>query len=118
MERDRSLSIVIESEVPSNDKNLAATANGSLPSWGRPEIGHSGTIQPRRNSMNRKINFIFRSVCIAALIVGFLALSVSSASAQVTVKFWHAMSGKRIKLLKDLSGDFEKSHPTKSACGA
>ena len=41
----------------------------------------------------------------------FLSLSVNSVRAEVKVKFWHAMSGKRIDLLKGMAEDFNKTHP-------
>jgi sn-glycerol 3-phosphate transport system substrate-binding protein len=41
----------------------------------------------------------------------FLSLSVNSVQAEVKIKFWHAMSGKRIDLLKGLAEDFNKTHP-------
>jgi sn-glycerol 3-phosphate transport system substrate-binding protein len=41
----------------------------------------------------------------------FLFLSVNSVQAEVKVKFWHAMSGKRIDLLKGMAADFNQSHP-------
>ena len=40
-----------------------------------------------------------------------LSLSVNSVRAEVKVKFWHAMSGKRIELLKGMAADFNKTHP-------
>ncbi|MBT8373261.1 MAG: ABC transporter substrate-binding protein [Desulfobacterales bacterium] len=41
----------------------------------------------------------------------FLSLSVNAVQAEVKVKFWHAMSGKRIELLKGMAEDFNKTHP-------
>lgn len=53
----------------------------------------------------------FRLSFFFLLVTGLLMIPVSSWGAEVTIKFWHAMSGKRIELLKNLSRDFEKSHP-------
>jgi len=40
----------------------------------------------------------------------FLFLSVNAVQAEVNIKFWHAMSGTRIDLLKGMAEDFNKTH--------
>jgi len=52
-----------------------------------------------------------RYVIVFFVISVFLFLSVNLVQAEVKVKFWHAMSGKRIDLLKGLAEDFNKTHP-------
>jgi len=53
-----------------------------------------------------------RYVIVFFVLSLFLSLSsVSSVQAEVKIKFWHAMSGKRIDLLKGLAEDFNKTHP-------
>lgn len=61
--------------------------------------------------MNRFRFIPTRTLLTGSLLIGAMLLFQTAAQAQVTVKFWHAMSGKRIELLKNLSRDFEKSHP-------
>ena len=39
-----------------------------------------------------------------------LSLSVNPVQAEVKIKFWHAMSGKRIDLLKGMAADFNQTH--------
>ena len=52
-----------------------------------------------------------RYVIVLFVLSLFLSLSVNSVQAEVKIKFWHAMSGKRIDLLKGLAEDFNKTHP-------
>ena len=40
----------------------------------------------------------------------FLSLSVTPTYAEIKIKFWHAMSGKRIDLLKGMAEEFNKTH--------
>jgi sn-glycerol 3-phosphate transport system substrate-binding protein len=53
---------------------------------------------------------ILRFVVALFVLSLFLSSSVSSVQADVKIKFWHAMSGKRIDLLKGLADDFNKTH--------
>lgn len=41
----------------------------------------------------------------------FLSLAVTPTYAEIKIKFWHAMSGKRIDLLKGMAEEFNKTHP-------
>lgn len=41
----------------------------------------------------------------------FVTVAVTPALAEVNIKFWHAMSGSRINLLKGMAEDFNKAHP-------
>ena len=52
-----------------------------------------------------------RYVIVLFVLSLFLFLSVNSVQAEVKIKFWHAMSGTRIDLLKGLAEDFNKTHP-------
>jgi len=52
-----------------------------------------------------------RYVIVLFVLSLFLSLSVNSVQAEVKIKFWHAMSGKRIDLLKGMAEDFNKAHP-------
>ncbi len=45
------------------------------------------------------------------VLASFLSLTAGVAQAEVKVRFWHAMSGKRIDLLKGMAADFNKTHP-------
>ncbi len=45
------------------------------------------------------------------LVTSLFFFAVTSAQAAVTVKFWHAMSGSRIDLLKGMAEDFNQTHP-------
>lgn len=54
----------------------------------------------------------FSPRCVIVFLICFLSLSltVTFARADVKVKFWHAMSGARIDLLKGLAENFNKTH--------
>jgi len=52
-----------------------------------------------------------RYVIVLFVLSLFLSLSVNPVQAEVKIKFWHAMSGNRIDLLKGLAEDFNKTHP-------
>ncbi len=51
-----------------------------------------------------------RYVIVLLVLPLFLFLAVTSAQAEVNVKFWHAMGGVRIELLKGMAEDFNKTH--------
>ncbi|MFQ5485952.1 MAG: hypothetical protein ACE5DO_11560 [Desulfobacterales bacterium] len=56
------------------------------------------------------IKTCFRYVVAGFVLSLFLTVSVQSVQAEVKIKFWHAMSGKRIDLLKGMATDFNKTH--------
>ena len=53
---------------------------------------------------------LLRNSIFLFIISLFLFLSVNSVRAEVNIKFWHAMSGTRIDLLKGMAADFNKTH--------
>ena len=53
---------------------------------------------------------LLRNSIFLFIISLFLFLSVNSVQAEVNIKFWHAMSGTRIDLLKGMAEDFNKTH--------
>ncbi|MGQ4810572.1 sn-glycerol-3-phosphate-binding periplasmic protein UgpB [Candidatus Entotheonellaceae bacterium PAL068K] len=52
-----------------------------------------------------------RYVIVLLVVSLFLAVAAPTAQAEVTIKFWHAMSGGRIDLLKNMAEDFNRTHP-------
>ena len=59
--------------------------------------------------MSSKLSFRF--VIVLFVLSLFLSLTVTPSYSEIKVKFWHAMSGKRIDLLKGMAEDFNKTHP-------
>jgi len=53
----------------------------------------------------------FRYVIVLFVLSVFLSLSINPVQAEVKIKFWHAMSGKRIELIKGMAADFNQTHP-------
>ena len=51
-----------------------------------------------------------RFVIVLFVLSLFLSLTVTPGYAEVKIKFWHAMSGKRIDLLKGMAENFNKTH--------
>ena len=52
-----------------------------------------------------------RYVIMLFVVSLFLFFAVTPGYAEIKVKFWHAMSGTRIDLLKGMAEDFNKTHP-------
>jgi len=67
------------------------------------------TINAKEVDMYSKSNLRYSIVLF--ILTFFLSFSANSLRAEVTIKFWHAMSGKRIELLKGMAEDFNKTHP-------
>ena len=52
-----------------------------------------------------------RYVVVFLILSLFVCVTAGPVQAEVKVKFWHAMSGKRIELLKGMAEDFNRTHP-------
>ena len=53
----------------------------------------------------------YRFVLVLFVLSLFLSLTATPGYSEINIKFWHAMSGKRIDLLKGMAENFNKTHP-------
>jgi len=53
---------------------------------------------------------MYRIARIVGIVVVIGIFLLGSASAEVTIKFWHAMSGERIELLAGMAEEFNNTH--------